>query len=307
MEIRALRTFLAVAQAAGFRRAAAQLSLRQSVVSKRVRDLEDELGVSLFERTAGGARLTDAGDRFEVDARAFLAQLDDAVLFIKASGHVSQGRLRIGLSGSLSSGFPRLLLSTWVREHPSVKLEFRECGPRELVRRINNRQIDVTLLTASKPPLGCDSVPLFNAHLFAAVSREDTIGQLAEVPFEALAEQRFIVSRGGFGPEFHNLLVKRLSDLGFSPEIEVVDVEREALVTLVGLGLGATLVSDPSTGVSYPGVAFVRISGEALPVNAVYSPDNDNPALRRFLSLARVLAKQQACGGALWRTPGLSP
>lgn len=62
-------------------------------------------------------------------------------------------------------------------------------------------------------------------------------------------------------------------------------------MAMVGLGFGVTLVSGAEAGVAYPHVAFVPLAGEVLPFSAVWSPDNDNPALRRLLSEARVQAK----------------
>lgn len=76
MEIKDLRIFIAVADTAAFRRAATRLGIQQSVVSKRVRDLEEELGISLFERHQSGVTLTHAGEQFDSDIRPLVSQLD---------------------------------------------------------------------------------------------------------------------------------------------------------------------------------------------------------------------------------------
>ena len=71
--------------------------MQQSVIGRRVRALEDKLGVSLFERTPGGVRLTTAGARFFEQARAGLRQLDDAVQTAGAAGRGVIGQLHIGI------------------------------------------------------------------------------------------------------------------------------------------------------------------------------------------------------------------
>lgn len=290
MELKDLKLFVEVAAAAGFRRAAAHLNVRQSVVSRRVRDLEDELGVSLFERHRGGVRLTHAGTRFLTEVRPVLSHLESAVASVRANGHADEGRIRLGVGTSLSAGFIRRLLEAWSAEHPGVILEFHEAGPREHLGAILNRDIDVTFLTGSSWPPGCDTELLWTDEVFAAVqSGQGTQANVLDL--RALAEQRFIVTRGGFGPEIRDFIVKRLADLGVSPTVEFIDVGREVLMTLVGLGFGVTLVAGVDTGVMYPKVAYARVAGEELPFSAVWSPENDNPALRRFLSLARVLAR----------------
>lgn len=86
-----------------------------------------------------------------------------------------------------------------------------------------------------------------------------------------------------------------------------MDVSKEALMNLVGMGCGVALTSNVSIGVTYPGVTFVPINGEFLPCMLVWSPENDNPALRRFVSLAKVLAKQELARGAPSQTRDPSP
>lgn len=208
MEIKDLQTFIAVADAAGFRRAAMRLNLQQSVVSKRVRDFEDELGVSLFERHQGGVRLTHAGDRLEADIRATLTSLDEAVRTVGATGQADEGQLCIGLSGSISAGFERSLLDRWMRSHPKVQLEMKEAGPQEQVRAILNREVDVTCLTGSTAPVGCDATVVCMCQLYVAVPATSNLASPSEVAFDQLTKQHFIVSRGGFGPEIHDFLIK---------------------------------------------------------------------------------------------------
>ena len=94
----------------------------------------------------------------------------------------------------------------------------------------------------------------------------------------------------------HEYLIKRLASLGRTPDIERHAVGREGLMNLVGLGVGISLVADHWRGVSYPNVVFVPVENgrERIPFSWLWRADNDNPALRRFVSLARIEAKQNA-------------
>ncbi len=305
-DLKELRTFVAVAEVGGFRRAAEHLDLRQSVLSRRVSRLEDRIGVSLFERHRGGVRLTYAGERLLSDLRPIFSALERAITSAGAAGHASEGRLQAGVAASLSGGFVRRLLEAWMMKHPRVSLEIREADPRELLAAVLNRRLDVTFLTGSTWPPGCDAERLWTDSAFVAVSRDSPIAKRVCLTIGDLANQRFIVSQGGFGPEIRDWIVKRLSDLGISPMVDFFDVSREVLLTMVGLGFGVTLTASLETGVDYPNVLFVPVAGEHIPFSAVWSPENDNPALRRFLSLARVLAKQQH-RDAPSRTPDPSP
>jgi DNA-binding transcriptional LysR family regulator len=306
VELKDLKLFVEVATAAGFRRAATHLDMRQSVISRRIRDLEDELGASLFERHRGGVRLTNAGTRFLSDVRPILAQPESAVSAVQANGHVGEGRLRLGASTSISAGFLRWLLESWISQYPAVTLDIREAGPRDQLGEILNRRIDVTFLTGDHWPPGCDAEHLWTDQVYVAVPNDTVLSSSDVLAMGDLAGEHFLVTQDGFGPEIRDFIIKRLSNLGISPTIEVLDVARELLLTMVGLRRGITLTSSLETGIAYPNVTFIRVVDEELPFSAVWSPENDNPALRRFLSLARVLAKQQRLD-APSRTPDPSP
>src|SRR3954470_3517475 len=86
MELRHLRYFVAVAEAENVTRASAKLRVAQPAISRQVRDLEEELGVPLFERSAKSLRLTDPGRIFLEEARAVLQRADDAVKAVQAVG-----------------------------------------------------------------------------------------------------------------------------------------------------------------------------------------------------------------------------
>src|SRR5690606_27800089 len=94
-----------------------------------------------------------------------------------------------------------------------------------------------------------------------------------------------------FGVEIRDFLIKNLSDLGVSPSVQIFDVGTEMLFTMVGLGLGLSTANTVETGTTYANVTFVPIRDFRLPYNAIWAPANDNPALRRFLSEARVLSR----------------
>src|SRR5512142_2451127 len=96
MELRHLRYFVAVAEAENVSRAALKLHVSQPALSRQVRDLEDELGFALLERTAKSVRLTEAGRAFLVEARAVLHRVQDAVMTTRAVATGERGELHVG-------------------------------------------------------------------------------------------------------------------------------------------------------------------------------------------------------------------
>lgn len=291
MELKDLAYFREVADAAGFRRAADHLNVQQSALSRRVRALEDHLGVSLLERHPGGARLTRAGHRFLEDVRVIFSHLEAALRRARAAGEAGEGMLKIGIVASITSGFVNALLSSYRMAHPQIVVDFVQGDARAHMAEIIGRRLDLAIVTGRPEPSGCDTEQLWREPVLAALHEEDPRAAAEALNLADLARDHFVVSREAPGPEIHDYLVQRLATLGFSPSIDEQRVAREGLMALVGLRFGITLVSGAEAAVRYPNVAFVPLADEKLPFSIVWSPENDNPALRRFLSVARIKAK----------------
>lgn len=307
LELRNLRYFVAVAEASGVRRAAVNLGVRQSVVSRRVRDLENDLGVSLFERHRAGVRLTNAGMRFLDDLRSVLARLDAAVRLVTAAGTAGEGRLGIGITASISTSSLNRLLRNFMAAHVNVDIDIVEGFSAENIGLIQSRSLDVAFVTGTPAVNGCDVEMLWHESVLAALPSDHPLASSKTLDLHDAADERYIVSRVAPGPEVHDCIIKQLGGLGRSLRVDAFDVGREGLLSMVGLGFGITLVSGAEAGVSYPGVSLVPLRGRTVPFSAVWSPDNDNPALRRFLSAARVLAEKSRANDELLQRPDRSP
>src|ERR1700761_1528028 len=102
MELRHLRYFVAVAEDENVSRAALKLHVSQPALSRQIRDLEDELGFLLLERSAKSVRLTAAGRVFLAEARAVLQRADEAVLAARAVATGKRGEIHVGYAPSLT-------------------------------------------------------------------------------------------------------------------------------------------------------------------------------------------------------------
>lgn len=287
MDLRELRYFIAVAEAGSFRRASIETRVRQSTLSRAVAALENHLGVSFLERSSAGVRLTNAGQKFLLRARRVLAEAEMAWLAARAAGQATEGSICIGVVASIASGRTRDFLRRWKIENVGVLLDFVEGAPGEHVQAILGRRMDIAFLAGNRASAGCDNEQLWSEPILVALADTHKLSQVATIPWVAIESEAFIVSRSAPGPEIHDYLVKNLSSIGQHPNVSWHSVGRETLMAMVGLGVGISLVSAAEAGVRYPDVTFVPLTGEQLSFGMVWSPHNDNPALRRFLSSAR--------------------
>lgn len=279
--------------------------MKQSVLSRRIGNLEDMLGASLLERTQAGVRLTHAGSRFLREIRPIFIRLDSAIRTVRAAGTASEGCIRIGTVAAISGGFLSQLLREWHAARGKVGIEIEAGLAQENIARVVNRQLDLAIVTGAPPSPEYETETLWFEDVFAALQSEHALAGRESIALEELQAQRFLVMRYPPGPDVYDWIIRRLSDLSSTPLVDEQSVGRETLLSLVGLGFGVTFASSAETAIRYPNVSFVQVRGEQLPFSFIWSPANDNPALRRFLSEARMLSRQWLA--ALSRTPDPSP
>jgi DNA-binding transcriptional LysR family regulator len=294
IDLASITQALLVAECLSFRRAARVLDIRQSAISRRVRALEDVLGVSLFERHHAGVRVTAAGARFFDQARDALLQLDYAVKTAAAAGRGTIGRLDIGILSSMAAGFLREVIRVYRARNPDVALQILEGASVEQLALVRKSRLDVAFVLGTPDVPNCDLVQLWTEQIFVALPQEHILCEYDEINWEVLRNEQFILCQSEKGRALHDHLIKRLAELGHNPSVQRLDVGRETLMHLVALRLGLSLTSEAAVATQFPEVVFRPIGGDAgvIAFSAVWLPNNDNPAFRRFLSLARSVAKQ---------------
>lgn len=284
---------LAVAEYLNFRRAASALGVSQSSVSTRIKMLEEELGVLLFERHTRGVRLTEAGRHFVEQIAVGIDHLDHAV---KTAGMVARGdhgRLRIAVPALISGSFLAEMLGAFRDRHPGILLEVTEGTAREALMQLRTGRLDVALVAGSPEIPDCHSRHIWSERLLAVLPSSQPLAERSSVTWADLASETFLVRNGGTGPQVLDHIVLRLAGRLPSPSILRFDVERSTLLSMVAQGYGVTIVGEATLLMHTPGVKFLPVLDEPEPVafSAVWSPHNRSPALRAFLDLAQETAR----------------
>lgn len=294
LQIQDLEVLLAVAETGSFRKAASRFDVQQSAVSRRIRKVEEILGVSLFERGPSGASLTLAGSSFAGDARGVVRDLKIAATGAEAKAIADAGRLRIGLLASLSQGALREVMSAFLRDHRSVELRLMEAERSELLAALSHREIDL-IVAAGEPDTDFgDSMIVSREAVYLALNVNHPLASCERIEWSEAQDLVFLVSAREPGPEIEDYIVRKVSDLNHRATLQRHRLDREGIMNLVSLGLGVSVVASHCRGINYPNVVFVPIGNpdETIPFSITWRPENDNPALRRFLSLARIEAKR---------------
>lgn len=293
IEIGHIRYFVAASEHGSFRQAAAALGVNESVISRRIRDLEDEVGASLFTRQSKGVQLTLAGQRFLDHSKEALKQIGAGREAVSAIGRGEAGQISVGLSSPVSR-FLSDLIRTFGAGHEGVRITFTECDIEMQIIAVRRLRLDVAFaLNVTQWP-GCDAARLWSERLFLALPVNHSLSEKSELCWSDLVGEALLISKIGQGYSLRNFLAQREVEIGGSLEVQEHELNPQSLLPLVALGLGVTLVCETRATASFPGLVFRPIAGESIAFSAVWSPQNDNPALRRLLSTARTLSNGAA-------------
>ena len=315
IEIKHLRYAEVAERCGSFRKAADLLALKQSNLSRRVRHLEEELGIALFERTNGGVRPTSAGRDFVNGVRRVLTDLQIVVDGAKAVGRGEAGYLTIGFYTSLSAGNLRSTLFDYGHRFQQVHISAVEDKRSRLCIGLRNGTIDMAIVTGEPAAEGGRSMALWSERILIALPEAHRLAAKDVLNWADLKRERFVLSTRDPGPEIEAILIAKLVTPGESLDIDYHDVNAESLKSLVSAGRGITVVCESCMGSVPPGIVFreTRDGNGSTRVGfcAYWMPGNENPALRNFIRLLEERCPPVANGngprGASSQTPDPSP
>jgi len=286
----------AVAEHLNFRHAAKALGVSLSSVSARVKTLEGDLGVLLFERHARGVRLTEAGRQFVASVSAGIDQLDHAVKTAGALARGEEGCLRIGLHVPPLAGFLADLLARHHEQYPRIGIDVTEGRSADIMQLVREGQLDIAFVIGAPKAEDCHSRLLWSEALMAVVPADHPLADRPTFGWATLTAETFLVRYGGTGPQAHDHVTRRIAELGHHPRILRWDVGRETLFHMVAQGWGVTITTESVASVPVSGLVFRPISDESerAEFHAAWSPYNRSQTLRNLLDLAEQMRRKVA-------------
>lgn len=272
------------------RQAAAMLRVRESSLSRRLRDLECRLGTELFERTSNGTRLTAAGEEFIAVAKHILAETDAAFARMRARGRGETGDLVVGICMALSVGNLRATLAEYGKRHEAVEVHSIDGSRSRLLADLASGGIDVFLTAEGHSAWSGVSLSLWRERVLVALPVDHALCRNQVIRWANLIGARVLVNQRDPGPDYEAMLRGRLGDRSGCTFIGH-EVCLDRLLGFVAAGLGLTLVSESATGANDSGIVYRELHDDDGPVSirfaAYWKETNRNPALRPFLDLLR--------------------
>lgn len=289
MELRHLRYFVTVAEELHFGRAAQKLHISQPPLSMQIRALENELGVTLLNRTQRHVSLTQAGNSLLGEARHILARVEQAVLTTKRAGRGEIGELAIGFISVADYNVLPVVLREFRRRFPLVKLTLRESTTDAQIRDLAAGRIDVGFVLPPINEPSLESVPILREPLIAALPERHPLARKpGKLALEKLKDAPFILFPRPNAPGLYDDVVSCCKAAGFSPRVEQEAIQMQTIVSLVSAELGVALIPASLTNLRRTGVTYKSLQGGSplTEIHLVWRHGDDLPALRVFVDVA---------------------
>ncbi|MBC8519610.1 MAG: LysR family transcriptional regulator [Gammaproteobacteria bacterium] len=238
---RQLRVFESVAHHSSFTRAAEELHLTQPAVSMQIKQLEESLGLALFDHLGKKIFLTDAGSEFFKTSRSISRQLSEAEEFIEEIKGIHQGHLNIVVASTANS-FATNLLATFIQRHPEITFSLDVTNRQRLLESLSANEPDLVIM--GQPPEKLDVVAeaFMENPLVIVVGKNHSLFR-KEISFtpEKIQKERFVVREQGSGTR--TAMERFFEERGLQLETRMEFGSNEAIKQAVQAGLGLAMVS----------------------------------------------------------------
>ena len=295
MELRHLRYFVGVAETENVSRAAAKLHVSQPALSRQIRDLEDEIGFQLFERTAKSVSLTNAGRVFLNDARALLKQAEEAVKKAHSVAHAGETEIHVGYSPAPTALLLPATLRAFQRAMPNVHVKLHDWANEENVAGLRDGRLQLAFVV--HPPKagalrGLRFQELSNEHLCLAVARKHPLARRRAASLEDAAREPFVALTREEYPDYHDFLSVIFAPLSKKPRIVEEHDSMASVISAIEAGTGVALAVEAFGYTFGNRVKLLRLTPEPKPISiGIAAPKGRlSPEAEKFWQCAKEAA-----------------
>ena len=243
MNLRDLKYLIAIAETQHFGKAAERCFVSQPTLSGQIKKLEDELGVTLFERTNRSVEITAIGEAILQHAHRIMEQTDSIMQLARSHSDPLAGPLRLGAILTISPYLMPLILSPLKTQYPQMHLVLSEEMTDTLLARLHNHEIDAALLATPVDDHDLQTIPLFDEPFWLAHSADSDLNNKKNISRHDLEQINLLLLSDGHCLAEQAMSVCRLS--GRDNQGEMADLRAaslETLLQLVAAGMGSTLI-----------------------------------------------------------------
>lgn len=242
MDLRNLRYILEVVKLQNVTKAAEQLHVTQPTLSKIIKNLEDELGVILFDRSGKSIKLTDTGTVAVKHFHTMIKAIEELHVDLDEVANLKIGKLVIGLPPVISSVFFPRIVATFQKHYPRIEFQIIEEGAKKIEQLLREGTLDLGFVVAPVNEELFETIPLIQQKLGLVVHKLHRLAERDQVSIRELGEEKFIVFPKEYAVREH--LVKACRLEGFEPQIVYESSQWDLQAEMVAENLGITIMPE---------------------------------------------------------------
>jgi DNA-binding transcriptional LysR family regulator len=291
VELRHLRYFATVGDLLNFTKAAQKLRVAQPALSRQIHDLEDELGVKLFDRTQRAVRLTEAGAAFLTEAKAVLERAEEAVKLVRGVARGERGEIHVGYAPSLTVELLPAALHSFHNLAPGIHVKLHDFSSEEMVRGVRERKLHLSLMAQPETETlhGLKYEPLQSYPICVGVPPNHRLARAKEVKLEQITNEPLLAYSRAEYPEYHAMLQELFSATGTKPRVAEEHDSAPSLIAAAGIGRGLVIGPASLSMLAGTRLKFRPLTPAPPPVQlgAVFDPARMTGAAAKFLTAVR--------------------
>ncbi len=265
------------------------LNLSQPPLSKQIKDLEIEVGATLFSRTKRRVELTFAGHEFLLYAKDILQMADEARARIRKISTGDIGTLAIAFTGTTIFDL-QTIVHMFKQLHPGVEIILRRMVTTDQRNSLKDRSIAVGHLILPLPDSSLDFLPIRLDPFVIALPSKHPVAQNSEpVRISSLSQENFIITPRHAGTSYHDAVMSLCLQSGFAPRISLEIDYIESIPAFISLGMGVSLVPRSLTNLKIEGVVYKTIDVEKpviIETALAWRTDDRSAVVRAFVECA---------------------
>ena len=287
IEHRHLRYFLAVAEELHFRKAAEKLFISQPGLSRQIKQMEQDLGVTLFERNNRRVALTKTGDYLQKELQINLKNLEDILAHSKLIHHGKEGHLTLGFVGSAMLQIIPAILKQFNSKFPKVMFKLEEMDNQKQIEGLLSQEIDVGFVRLERVPRSLEIHTVLKETFCLVLPKNHLVNKRNFKNLSQFKDSPFILFDPEYSASYYEKVMQIFDGCGFAPIISHNTIHASSIYKLVENNLGVSIVPKSLQFGYDMNVKFIEL--DAIPQRAflsiAWSKNNRNPMLQNILQL----------------------
>ena len=289
LDLKLLRFFVVLSEELHFGRAARRMHMTQPPLSKAIKQLEEDLGLKLFERDSKHVVLTPVGQVMLAKAKETLLHARNTAAFARSIAAGLTGRIELGFTAVMLYRGLGKVMERFSSDFPHIEVSFTETVSQRQIEMVKTGSLDAGFINSPLAPPGVESLGVCLERYVACIPSRHRLALSKKISLAALRDEPFMVFARDASHAYHDQVMSICADAGFQPHTRQYSGQILTLVALVAAGFGVTVVPESVQNAGMKGVAFVPLTGVNPQPTAflIWDAARSTPGLQSFIGTAQ--------------------